>query len=125
MNSDNNSDNKELLIDNALDQCQFNFMKLNLIEEHYQLIVDFKCSTKKHKKIVNYIMAHERRHIDNLKNKVFIVKYFIENNLNKHNDDAVFNKDLNKIQLFNNKILKKYKIIILNLINVYIQIHES
>lgn len=120
-----NSDAKELLIDNVLDQSQFNFMKLNLIEEHYKLIINADCKTLNHKKIVNYISHYERRHIDNLKNKVFVLKYFIENNLNRNNDDAIFDRDMKKIQQYNQKILKKYKLIMLNLINAFIQINES
>lgn len=119
------SASKELLIDKILDQNYFNFMKLNLIEEHYMLIINSKCSSLEHKKIYNYIIHHERRHINQLKHKVFQLKYFVENNLNRNNANDIFYRDMEKIEMYNQKILKKYKIIMLNLINSYIEIHES
>ena len=97
---------------NAHEDIQLHFMRLSLIEEQYNFIINQQYRTKKSIIILHDVCIWGKYFIDQLKNKIYNMQFVIDNGDNNNFD----------FQKYNKLISENYKATMIYLIDSYTQI---
>jgi hypothetical protein len=104
-----------------IDKIRHHFIKLKIIEEHYNLITAdlHKYKSYDSKVIVNDTLIYGKYYIDQLKNKLFNMKYIVDVQFNGNYHNNKFKMMTKKMNCYDREILTISKYIMMNLINSY------